>query len=375
MLRFKHPNRLKGLRFLFILLFFYSSGYTQSKSDEIYKSAKFRFDDGFYSDAVQLFSRVIEMDSTNENAYYFRGRAYLEMNKFDSAIDNFSMSIRLSGRSDPASSEYFLYRGKAYAGNKEYFTAEKDYQTAIRLNPSDPEIYYADSNLKFITMKDKSDAIKDLSTAIALNPDYAPYYVKRAEYKSYQAKYNFSAQEILESAIRDMTFAISLDPGNYEYYRIRSDLYKDRGEPGLAIRDYTEMIDLKPEKFEAYTERGIIRMQNGDYYDAVKDFTTAIDKNPEDEKNFRFRGLCRYNSSDYWGAYQDFSSAITLLGKRIDTIPDRPGNQRILADTYIKRGVSSVSMGNSFNGCADFRKAYELGASKGYNYYQKYCGY
>jgi tetratricopeptide (TPR) repeat protein len=297
------------------------------------------------------------------------------MKKYALAQDDFSYAIDHRKVIDISLGKYFFYRGLARSENKEYFAAGKDFEYAVKLNPSDPEIYFEESQLKFLTMTDKHDAIIDLDRAIQLNPDEARYYKRRAEYKAYQSKYNYSSQTILASAIRDMTFAISLDTTNYEYYHFRSELNKNAGEPMLAVEDYTKMIQLNPEKYDAYSERGIIRMQFDDYRGAIMDFTSAIQKYPDEEKNYRYRALCRYNSSDYQGAYSDYSSAILKLTEKLKIVSDKQIIRRILADTYVKRGVSATSMGNGFDACIDFKTAYRLGSSKGLNYLRKYCGF
>ena len=366
---------MKKIYYIIFLLILFEPAFSQSVESDLFKTAKMSFDDGEYREAISQFTEFLKTDSTDEEAWYYLGRAYLNADLFDSAIQNLTYAIKSVTTLAPSKSDYYLYRALAYKSDKIYYLAASDFESAIKLNPSDPRIYFEDARLKFIMNQDKSGAIDELGTAIKLDPDYAPYYVKRAEYKLYSARFVFDSHDMLESAVHDISFAISLDPSNYEYYKMRSEIYKESGEPLLAIGDYNEMIRLEPEKIKAYTERGLIRMQNDDYKVAIKDFTSAISHDPTDEKNFRFRGLCKYNSSDYTGAYKDFTSAIGLLTKDEKKSKDRETLTRVLADTYIKRGVSAYSMGNSFNACIDFRKAYDLGASKALNYYNKYCGY
>ncbi len=349
--------------------------FAQSPPNEIYNSGKASFDKGNYLEAIDKMTQAIKLDSAFKEAYYIRGISYLKLYHSDSAVKDLTRSIALASVSDPANSDLYLYRGIANMESKNYQDANDDFEKAKNLNSSDPEIYYEYSRLKFITMDDKSPAITELNMAINLKPQYAPYYAKRAEYKKFESDYNFTEKDLIQSAIRDMTIAIYYDSLNYNYYRFRSDLYKDIGEPDLAVEDYTHMIHLKPHEYEAYAKRGVIRMQDDDYKAAISDFTSAIINNPGDDKNYRYRGLCKFNSSDYNGANKDFSFAILLLNRKIDQSSDKKLLQRILADTYIKRGVTEIMMGNNINSCDDFRKAYQLGNSRALNYYRKYCGF
>jgi tetratricopeptide (TPR) repeat protein len=366
---------VKIIVYYIFLIFLAETAMAQKDPDNLFKKAKMNFEDGKYDEAIYLLNEVVKNDTTDEEAYYYLGRSYLEINSFDSAILNFNLGINAIDILAPSKSDYYLYRGIAHRSDSAFFPAARDFESAKKLNPSDAKIYFEDAILQNIMDKDKKVAIDELGTAIDLDPGFAPYYAKRAELKVMDSKYAYDSHSALESALGDITYAISLDPPNYEYFRIRSEIYKEIGEPLLAVEDYNEMIKLEPEKIKAYTERGIIRMQNDEYSGAIRDFTSAIIHDPGNEKNFRYRGLCKYNSADYQGAFEDFSSAIKLLTNDEKQSQDQDVLHRVLADTYIKRGVSSYSMGNSFNACTDFRKAYDLGASRALNYYRKYCGF
>jgi len=258
---------------------------------------------------------------------------------------------------------------------REFEGAVMDLDMAIELDPLNADAYYARGRLKFLTLKDKNEALRDIDVSIRINPDEPSYFVRRAEYKAYMAKFGFDQRLMLESAIRDMSFAIYIDPDDYELYKSRSKYNKELGDPLAAVEDYNKMIDMRPDLAGPYSERGIIKMHYDDYGSAIEDFTRSIELNPEKEENYRFRGLCRHNSVDYHGAIEDYSQAIILLYNEYLITSDRIRIQRLLADTYLKRGVASTSLGNTLNACDDFRRAYELGSRKGRNFMRKYCGF
>jgi tetratricopeptide (TPR) repeat protein len=157
---------------------------------------------------------------------------------------------------------------------------------------------------------------------------------------------------------------------------VRTIVNKERGEQMEAVHDYNKMIELDPEQVEAYMERGIIKMQNDLYKSAIRDFTKSIELKDNNEQNYRYRALCRHNSLDFSGAYEDYSRSIKLLQEQYNFSEDEEKERikRILADTYLKRGVAATSLGNSFNACSDFKMAYDLGSNLGLNYLRKYCG-
>jgi tetratricopeptide (TPR) repeat protein len=365
--------RFTGVLFLFLLMWYGSCA--QFTAREYFKFGKTRFDEGKYYETIEFLDQAINADSLYENAYFLRGLSFFSLNKYSLSIRDFTFLIDHHKILDVTLSDYFFHRATAYFENKEFFPAKEDFDNALKLNPFNPDIYYERSRLKFYTLNNKLEAITDLDRAIKINPVDARYYRRRADYEASESMSNFYALDPLKSAINDMNNAILLDSANYEYYSFRGELNKRAGNPLQAVNDYSKMIGLEPERFNAYTERAVIEMQFDDYKQAIVDFTSAINKHPEDEKNYRYRALCRYNSLDYIGAYSDYSIAVILLNEKLKNVSDKQTIQRILADTYIKRGVSATSMGNNLNACNDFKTAFELGSVKGLNYYRKYCGY
>ncbi len=348
----------------------------QFSAREYFKFGKNKFDEGKYYEAIDFLDKAIREDPDYENAIYLRGQSFLSLNQYKLAIDDFSRIIGKRNNYDMYTAEYFLKRAVAMMEIHEYESAEKDFKTAMKLRPNDSEIYSEFSRYKFLTFHDKNEAIREINKAIQLDPGIADYYIRRAEYKIALAKFHPRSNEIYESALSDASKAIEMDPDNVDYYMVRTIVNKERGEQMEAVSDYNRMIELNPNKIEAYTERGIIKMQNDLYKSAIQDFTKSIELNGNNEQSYRYRALCRHNSLDFSGAYEDYSRAIILLREELNFSKgdEKERLKRILADTYLKRGIAATSLGNSMNACADFKMAYDLGSNLGLNYLRKYCG-
>ncbi len=362
---------------LYIILFQVAGqAYGQFSAREYFKFGKNKYDDGKYFEAIDFLDKAVEQDPEYENAYFLRGEAFLELEKFKLAIDDFTRIIDMRNSSDTYAAEYYLKRASARMALKDFQAAEKDIEMALRLNPENADAFYELARYKYMTLKDKNEAINELNRAIQHDPDEPRYYIQRANYKAYKAKFDFNGDDLYVSAVRDVTFAITLDPDNFDYYLLRSHLNKARGEPMEAIADYNKMIELDPYRIEAYSERGVIKMQNDKYRSAIQDFTQAIELDPGREEHFRYRGLCRHNIQEFNGAYEDYTKSIQLLRDELKRAQEKETVRikRILADTYIKRGAAITSTGNTLNACSDFRMAYELGSKLGLNYLRKYCG-
>lgn len=360
--------------FYVFLIFFSHQVMGQFTAREYFKFGKSKYDDGKYYETISFLDKAIKLDSSYQNAYFLRAEAFSAVGSYKLAIYDYTKIINSRTVDDSYAVEYFLGRAVARMEVEKYKGAASDINKVFELKPIFPMALYERARLKFLTLNNKMEAIRDLNRAIIQDPEEALFYVRRAEYYAHFAKFGVNSDKYLKSATIDMTKAISLDPENFEYYLIRSQYNKDRGAPNAAIADYNVMIKIHPGRVEAYTERGMIEMQNDQYNSAISDFTKSIELQPSVEHNYRYRALCRHNLLDFGGAYNDYTKSIDLLNTQLRNSPDDESLKRILADTYIKRGAAGTSMGNTFNSCADFRMAYELGSSIGLNYLRKYCG-
>lgn len=358
----------------FILTFISVQVFGQFTAREYYKFGKSKFDEGKYFEAVDFLDNAIKLDPGYENAIFIRAESFLALEKYSLAVDDYTKVIISRKTYDSYTAQYFLKRAVAKMELKNYRGAYEDFSVAFKLIPEYADGHYEYSRFKYLTLKDKSEAIREINKAIELDNQVGKYYARRAEYKAHISKYDYEGNKYLKEAVSDLNTAISLDGDNVEFRQLRSDYNKELGEPAEAIEDYDVMIKINPGRVEAYTERGLIEMQNDQYNEAIDDFSKSIELQPNKEYNYRYRGLCKHNILDFGGAYNDYTKSIQLLREELKTTDDSIKLKKILADTYIKRGAAATSLGNTFNSCSDFRTAYELGSKLGLNYLRKYCG-
>jgi tetratricopeptide (TPR) repeat protein len=96
------------------------------------KSAKLVFPG--YNQLIRDYTRAIERNPKDSEAYRQRGWAEYEHEEWDRAIADFSRAIEL----DPNSHTAYWNRGWAHAKKKEYGAAIKDMQKASQLQPNEP---------------------------------------------------------------------------------------------------------------------------------------------------------------------------------------------------------------------------------------------
>lgn len=129
---------------------------------------------GQYSESIDAFSKAIELEPRNADAYGNRAVSYSRIGNYQKAIEDFNKAIEIN----PNLAEAYGGRGFAYDNIGNNKQAIVDYTKAIEINPKYVDgydhrgtAYGKDGNLK--------QAIKDFNEAINIDPKFARAYFNR----------------------------------------------------------------------------------------------------------------------------------------------------------------------------------------------------
>ena len=120
------------------------------------------------------------------------------------AIDSFTRALNESpNEKGPYFNESATYvnRGMAYAKMADFQSAERDFSSALQVNPANP-VAYQNRGYVLAKMKRYTEAIVDLDKAIDLAPSYSEAYFSRAQV--------YELQNDRVNALRDYNSALSL---------------------------------------------------------------------------------------------------------------------------------------------------------------------
>lgn len=120
-----------------------------------------------YEKAITLFSKYLEQNSEDNNAYFKRGYSFSKIKDYESAINDFSKTI---SNTSTALESYF-HRANAFYSLGKYQEALSDYSDAINIISDYAVLYYnrGYTNYKLGNLKQASD---DWEKALNLNPEY-----------------------------------------------------------------------------------------------------------------------------------------------------------------------------------------------------------
>ena len=190
---------------------------------------------------------------------------------------------------------------------------------------------------------------------------------------SYKDEFKYDQKEFLDiiysikdkgmiSNMSDYTEKHTLAVKYYNDGKLQSDL----GNRLEAINLYTKAIESYPiedsyMKAEAYYNRGLNKRYVNNYKGAIIDYTQAIKLRPEYYKAYNNRGYAKLLTEDYIGAISDFTMVIKYDNYNTEFSNMALGN----------RGIAKITIGQ--DGCADLKKAIELGNKNIASFYAENC--
>ena len=241
---------------------------------------------GQYSDAIEDFTKAIEINPEYTEVYAIRGLIYSGQGEYDHAIEDFTKAIEINSEYADA----YCARARNYLSQGEWNHAIEDSTKAIEINPEYTDAY--DIRARVYFSQDEYDrAIEDSTKAIEINPEYAEAYDIRAHAYFGQGEHNH--------AIEDFTKAIEINPEYVDAYYARGSTYGSQGECDRAIEDFTKVIELKPEFANAYRARAYAYSIQGEHDRVIKDSTKAIEINPDHAESYYDRA-CAWLALEKW---------------------------------------------------------------------------
>ncbi len=145
----------------------------------------------------------------------------------------------------------------------------------LAAHPGDPNFFWAYNTRgnAYFQKNDLANAIKEYDSAIKLNPKDPQAYNNRGTAHLQQGQY--------APAVQDYTAAITADPKDDAAYNNRAMANFRLGKIDLSVQDFSAAIKLRPNYYGAYESRGIIYFAQGKTDLAFADFNNAVALNPE----------------------------------------------------------------------------------------------
>lgn len=218
-----------------------------------------------YIEALDLIDQNITKYSQRHQIHAARGKIFLDLKNFNSAVTAYSRAIDING----TQTEYYLDRANAY------------------------------SNLQKYDM-----AVSDLIKALNLEPDNFPLYIERSRLYKYLTRYDM--------AINDISYYLSFFPEDVDAMFVCGQIYYDEGSYLKALEWFNKCLSIDKSKSYFYNARGTTYLKTNTYKYAIQDFGMALDLDPKNSDAYLNKGLARFYMNDTQGACYDWQKAARL---------------------------------------------------------------
>jgi tetratricopeptide (TPR) repeat protein/WD40 repeat protein len=196
------------------------------------------------------------------------GDDHRQTGRWPQAVEAYSKALEL----DPRFADALFARAGAYTamGQPDKTLADSDRLT--KLNPDNPWSWNARA-VTYARLGQPGKAVPDFSRAIELDPKPATFWCNRG------VAYSDLGQP--EKAVADYTRAIELDQKYETAWLYRGIAYQQLGQPGKAVPDLSRAIELNPKTAWTWSNRGLAHQQLGQYAEATADLEQAAALEPQ----------------------------------------------------------------------------------------------
>ncbi len=302
------PKLKKYIVFIVVLLPFF--GFTQAN-----KLIRQGLKSEDPKEQMKLFSKAIELEPDNFDAYFYRGVARNNLGDFKGAILDYTRIIIF----EPSADVYFN-RGNSKYSLIDYNSAKEDYTKALELNPDFLEARYSLAVTKN-DLEDYKGAIADLEL-ISNNNITIPIIMQLARAYSELKDYN-KASEIYNVAVKVI-------PNEETFYQ-RGKFYMSINYYKQANKDFNAVINLNKDSIYSYFFRGLSYFFLGKYEEALSDFNMTVQFDLTDFDATIGLALTYYKLGDLKYSKQNFIKAKSLL---MGLSPEQNNNIDLFRNTY-----------------------------------------
>jgi tetratricopeptide (TPR) repeat protein len=222
-----------------------------------------------YATAKEFANRLLKLNDKNAQAHYLLASVDLGAKEYQAALDELAI-VAQAAPNDPS---VHLNMAFAYGGLKKFPESEREFQTAMRLNPQ-----YDGAVGEYVAMlfgtNQAPKALQVASQYVAANPNRA------AAYFIYGSALANSKK--LDEAIPQYQKAIQLEPKSLLSYMQLGRLYELQGKTDDALGVYQKALTIAPESSGVAGAIGNAYLQKNDLKLAQQYFEKANALAPHD---------------------------------------------------------------------------------------------
>lgn len=258
-------------------------------SNEITKKiqeGKAKLESQEFQEAIKLFEEVLQIDSDNEDAYYFKGNAQLNLGQLDDAINSFDCALKIN----PVDVDAHNDKGVVYLSLGEFKKAMGCFDDALKINSNAINPLLNRGRI-FIELGQFENAIRSFDTILKLEPEHTVAFFYKGD-----ALYNHNN---LKKALECFNRLLGIDPEDAEAWNYKGVILEDLEDTNEVFNCFNKSIDLDPDFVLPWYNKGIIYKDAEDLEKALESFEKILNIDP-----------------NYSEAYREIGNVLKRLGKK-----------------------------------------------------------
>jgi tetratricopeptide (TPR) repeat protein len=228
----------------------------------------------------------------------------------------------------------YNYLGLIETRSDSYTTAILYFDSAIRVNPNDPD-YYAHRGLAYLNQEEIESASNEFKKALKIDPDHS---ISKSNLATIRRK-----QGRLAEAEQYLKEAKSISQRTPDYFSNLGLLQLESGRYKEAILNFDSAISISPTEGELYINRGLAKEKAGEFKSALQDYSHAIRIDSEWPKAWFVQGNYFMKQNEWEKALENYNVALTF--------------DEDYSLAYYNRAIVNYQLKQYDKACADLRKA------------------
>lgn len=352
-----------------------------TNSEEINSLGIEKYEKGEYEEAIEAYSKAIQLNPSKPIYYENRGSARKESGDYYGAISDYNTVLAFQ----PKNVRVINLMGLAKYNLGDYQNAIHDFTRAIENDDSGYLTPYSNRANAYIHLGETQKAAEDFGVLIKKDSSNGKWWYSfgamQAELGQFREAVEHYQQAISLGYVTDETYnrlgvayyrqgnfekalvnfkeAVSRDSTDYLKLQNLADTYAELKEFHKSNEFYEKSLRLTEYKADIYNQIGMNYYLQEIYNTARDKFSLAIQEDPENVQYYQHRALAETALEDYSGAIDDYTTAISLY-------PKDP-------ELFVKRGLLWIRQHNRHQGCHDFKKAHSLGHVRVQELLSQYC--
>lgn len=315
-----------------IVMFVFAMFASGQSAKSFYKAGDKFFDVNQYEDALEQYSKAIDLDPEFDKAYIKRAETYEKMGKFSEAAVDYERALVFL----PKDEEVSFMAGRAYYRSDELGKALGKLNEAISRKSNYLEAYQVRTQV-YLGLERYDDALEDCKKSLRLKENEINFFNLGQVYEKLElipeaeAAYQKSIRKNnnvvdshyalgvlsynngkLDLAMASANNVVRINPRHKEGLMLRAKVYAKQMNLSKAVDDISVALNMFKDDPDLYVLRGDFYQALSRHSDALVDYTNALEIDPTTAEVYYKRASSYEFMRDYEKAMTDYEKLLEM---------------------------------------------------------------